>query len=523
MIRPPLRLVLYLGYLCAITIAGGYVFVQARSFEGLIVVEKNRSEHWAVQPAEKGGLFVLARPGMAAELIPFDNPRAAVKALAGSGTWNGFALPFSLHLKNVEVLDAPPKKDMLEVVCRSQHLFPEVAAGTEVEVPEGKIVIGPVEPWAGLIRDGRGVPMASIALRTGEDPTWQPPVFVRTDEDLHPLPGVLVGLRCFPDEAAAKTAASAEKAVEMTTRWGIREQGRIHWFEGLVPGTGVTTADGTEYTLTGTVVSGTGEATHITVEKRLGPGTSEEKVPANRLAKDDVILFERHDNKVVILLHTWRDGAALAVPWILGERQAERLLNENDTITLEQPGGTKFTLRLDQLMLKAIPVPEVQDGVKALVLDTPVGVMRLREGMSRSLKETRVIYRRQLQTPHVRYQFEADSGRESPGNDFVLDPGRTVRIGAWRFTHDQENIGAATVAVLRVNRIPFSAWEIIGMFCFFFGAAGLLVMRFGVRRPGPGAPPDVADWQQVKAEPWGEDELNPAEAPGTEETPGEIR
>lgn len=523
MIRPPLRLVLYLCYLSAITFAGGYVLFQARSFEGVIVVEKNRSEHWAVQPSKKGGLFALARPGMAPELIPFDNPRAAVKALAGGGTLNGFALPFSLHLKNVEVLDAPPRKDVLEVVYRGQHLFPEVAEGTVVEAPEGRIVIGPVEPWAGLVRDGRGVPMASVALRTGESATWRPPVFVRTDEDLHPLPDVLVGLRCFPDEATAKAAVTAEKALDVTVRWGVHEQGRIHWFEGLVPGTGVTTADGTEYTLTGTVVSGTGEVTHITVENKLGPGTTEEKVPANRHVKDDVILFERHDNKVVILLHAWRDGAALAVPWISGERHAERLLKENDTIDLEQPDGTRLVLRLDQLMLKAIPVPEVQDGVKALVLDTPAGVVRLREGMSRSLKETRVIYRRQMQPPHVRYHFEAVSGKESPGKDFVLNPGKTARIGCWRFTHDQENIGAASVAVLRVNRIPFTAWEIMGMLCFFFGAAGLLVMRFGIRRPLPKFPLDEANWQQVGTAPAEEDVFRLPEESKTEDNTSEIR
>ena len=498
MIRPPLRLVLYLCYLSAITFAGAYVFFQARSFEGIIVVEKNRSEHWAVQPSAKGSLFAFARPGLVPELIPFDNPRAAVKGLGNAGTFTGFPLPFSLHLKDVEVLDAPPKKDVLEVLFQGRHHFTDVTAGATVEVPEGKIVIGPVEPWAGLIRDGRGGPMASIALRTHQDPTWRPPVFLRTDEDLHPLPGVLVRLRCFPDEAAAKAAVPGEQAVAVTTRWGVREQGRIHWFEGLAPGTGVTTGDGTEYTLMGVVGADPGAATHIVVEKKLGQAVSEEQVEANRSRDESVILFERHDNSVVILLYAWRDGAALAAPWIDGRRQTERILKEDETLDLVDPAGARLSLRLDQLMMKAIPVPEVQDGVKALVLDTPSGVVRLREGMSRSLKETRVIYRRQAQPPLVRYTFEAVSGKTSAAETFILEPGRAARIAGWRFTHDQENIAAASAAVLRVNRVPFTAWEIMGLLCFFFGAAGLLIVRFGVRRPMPQLPADTTGWHQVE-------------------------
>lgn len=512
MIRPPLRLALYLLYLTLVVAIGGALLYRLRSFEGLIVIERGKSEHWVVRPAEEGGIFSFAQRSLPAELIQFDNPRAAVRMLGDSESFNALPLPFSLHLNKAEVLESPPKKDVLEVLHSGEHQFLDVHPGLTVDVPEGRVTVNSVEPWAGLVRDGRGTPMAAVALRSNDDP-WPPPVFVRTDTNTHPRPGVMIQLRVHPNEAAAREAATAQEAPVRELRWGVREAGRIHWFDGLAPGTGVTTADGTEYTLVESAASESGGPAQIRVEKKTADGAALIDVTANQNSPDDDILFERHDNKIVFLLHAWRDGAVLAVPWVDGKRQPERPLNEGETLEVKQADDSALGLRLDQAAMKAIPVPDMPDGVKALVLNVPDGVMRLREGMSRALKETRFIYRRQQQPPAVRYTITGDFGKDTPGDEFILKPGDRKRVDGWHFFHDQDNVGAATVAVLRVRRVPATPGEVVAVLLFIAGAAGLLIVRFGIIRPLPPVPTEPEDmrtWTPV-------DETPPSDGPKEED------
>ena len=108
--------------------------------------------------------------------------------------------------------------------------------------------------------------------------------------------------------------------------------------------------------------------------------------------------------------------------------------------------------------------------------------MQLREGMSEQISETRMRYRRLPQPPRVAYTLRALSGGEEAPRQFILAPGESRRLGLWRFSHDQEHLGAASVAVLRAKRAPGTLIQYLGLLCFMLGLGGLCILRLGRRR-----------------------------------------
>lgn len=463
-------------YIVVIVAIAGFLMYRTGSFEGVIILERGQSEHWVARPHEKKGIFALAYRDLPAALIGFDNPDAAITILGDQGTYDVEALPFTLHLKKVEIVEKPARKDILEVTCPEQRFRLDVAIGLAVDVPEGRLTVRALEPWAGLVRNARGSPMASVAFQENGQ-QWHAPVFAEEGHPLHPLPGTMVLLRFYPGEAAARDAFPEKSEYVREFRWGVREEGRIHWFDSLTPGTGVTTADATEYTLIDAVLPPESETAHITVKRKKDAETVLKKVDANNISGGDEILFEFYENALIFLIHSWCDGKALVTPYISGIRGEESTMREGDSLTVSLAGGETRCLRMDQVIMNAVPVPNFDKGVKALVLDTPGGVLRLREGMSRQIDETRVAYRRLFQAPAVRYLLKAVWGSQEPPREFTLDPKEHIRIDNWQFCHDVDNLEAASIAVLRARRIP----PVRGLYgaLLFLGvaAAGLLLIR----------------------------------------------
>lgn len=479
--RVPFRLILSLLYLGAVLFVTGAIIYRLRAFEGVLVVEQDRAERWVVRPSETGSLFSLVQRGMPAELISFDNPRAALRILDEQELYDAVMLPFRLQVKGAEILEQLPDKDVLEVVHSGERTLVDAEAGVEISIPEGRITVQGVQPWQGLIHNAMGKPMAMVTIRQNDD-DWPPPLFLSADEGLRiPQAGLLL-LQVFPDESAAR-AASLDAAVEShSARWGVRDEGRINWFHSLIPGTGATTSGGVEYTLMDVRKSSAGDMTHIRVQIEDTTGVTVRQVGANQVSEDDPLLFEFHRNELVVWLRAWRDGAVLVSVFLRNEPLGEEFLEEGGSLTAALPGGASLQLRLEQYLMNALAVYGDSDAVNALALDTPDGVLRIREGMSTQIRETRLRYRRMPSSPRVRYQVRAVFGREKPALELTLDPGDNCRVEDWRFYHDQENIGAASVAVLRAKRSPGTGTQYLGAFLFVVCAVGLTVVRFNGRK-----------------------------------------
>lgn len=465
-------------YLGGLLFAGGYVLQWAQSFEGIVVVGKGRTEQWATRPAEGGGTFSTAHRNMPAEVIGFDNPRAAIRVLGTKDSYDAASLPFRLKLTDAVVLERRPEQQTLEVILPGKTTSAKVKSGQKLELAEGTVVMGNVEPWRGLFRDGRGEPLAAISLKSGDD-LWSPVVFVDAKSVLRPNPDVAVSLHWFPDETQARAPLPDNMPTTIQTRWGVNDAGRTHWFEALTPGTGVTASDGTEYTLLDVVAGDDEDAppvSAIVVGKKTKDKKETLRVEANNASPDSEIVLNSWRDSTVVRFHAWRDGAAIAMIYNQGKHQETTLLNEGDELKVESDTQS-LHLRLDQIMSAAIPI--IGENSFALTLKTPDGELRLREGQSVQLKESRLRFRRMPQPPLMQYTFQTlATEKDKEVQEFSLSPGDSHRIGQWRFTNDIEHPDNETIAVLHAKRLPGTPTQYLGALLFLIGALGLTVFRF---------------------------------------------
>lgn len=466
---------LYLGVLL---FGGGYVLQWAQSFEGLLVVEKERTEQWAVHPSDEGGSLFSAHRNMPLDVIGFDNKQAARRVLNSKQQYDAAMLPFRLKLEDIKVLKQQPDKETLEVIRAGKTTSAKVKPGQSLTLPEGQVTIIGIEPWRGLIRDGSGAPMATVCLKSGKD-KWSPTVFVDAASVARPVPGLAVSLHWFPEENAARAPVAANELQTTSTRWGIHDTGRTHWFNALTPGTGTTTSDGTQYVLS--EVNTSKDASQppvaaIVLDKTSNGKTSQLRITANTNKPDDEAVLESFNDTVILRLHAWRDGSVVPHLFIHGRQQETELLNEGDVLKIR--GTDKpLQLRLEQVIHHALPV--MNEDVRMLVVQTPVGELHIREGQTAHLKESHLRFRRLPQPPTVQYTLKTiPPEKEKEGQEFVLAPGASKRIGQWRFTNNVEHPDNETIAVLHVKRLPGTPTQYFGLTLFLIGALGLTVFRF---------------------------------------------
>ena len=463
-------------YLGVIFLVVGVLFVRFQAFEGVVVVEHGRTERWAVQPAASGRFSFTAHRNMPVEVIGFDNARAVMRVLGATEPFDAAPLPYRLHLTDVDVLERPPDGHMLEIHAPDQMRAVEAIPGTVVEIPEGQLKVGARQRWTGLLRDGRGTPMAAITAQVGEE-QWTPAIFVSTEAVMRPWRGLAIALHFFDAEAAARAAFPEHMPELPVARWGVVEEERVHWFDGLVPGTGVTTTDGTEYMLL-ELDEGEGSET-ITVGRRDASGARRIMVKANSASDDGDVRFELWRDDVIVLLHAWRDGAALGRSYTPEEGAVGEvvLLAEGDVLDISDTLAP-VRIRLEQLMRGAIAVTGEESGIMALTVETPNGMRRLREGESVQIEETRIRYRRKPQPPIVRYHLRALYEKDGEVVAFALEPGACRRVGLWRFCNDQPHAAGDAIALLTARRVAGTPSRLIGALLFVLGALGVCVLRF---------------------------------------------
>jgi len=466
---------LYLGVLL---FGGGYVLQWAQSFEGIIIVEKGRTEQWAVRTSDEDGGLFSAHRNMPLDVIGFDNKQAAARILNPKEQYDAALLPFRLKLDDVKVLEQHPDKETLEIIRAGKTTSAKVKPGHSLSLPEGQITLVGIEPWRGLVRDGSGTHMATISLKSGQA-KWSPAVFVDTESVARPVPGLAVSLHWFPEEDAARAPIPVNELQTQSTRWGVHDAGRTHWFNALTPGTGVTTSDGAKYVLTD-IISGKNASqppvVAIVLDKTVNGKTSQLRITANANTPDSEAVLESFNDTVVLRLHAWRDGSVVPHLFVQGKQQKTELLNEGDV--LEIKGADKpLQLRLEQVMHHALPI--MNEDVRMLVVQTPRGEMHIREGQTARLKESHLRFRSLPQPPTVQYTLKTiPQEKEKEGQEFVLAPGASKRIGQWRFTNDVEHPDNATIAVLDVKRLPGTPAQYFGLALFLIGALGLTMFRF---------------------------------------------
>ncbi|MCK5863382.1 MAG: hypothetical protein KAH38_12910 [Candidatus Hydrogenedentes bacterium] len=472
------RLLLAVLYLGVLLYGGGYLLQWVQSFSGVIIVEKGRTEQWVTRPAEGGGSFSTPHRNMPAEVISFNNRRAAVHILGTNDQFDAASLPFQLKLTGIEILEQCPDEESLEVIFPGEKFTVKVKQDKKITIPEGTIVIRGMKPWRGLFRDGRGEAMATVSLKS-DNGSWSPAVFIDTKTTVRPRPHLAISLRWFPDEKQAEVPLPADAILASQTRWGIKDTKCIHWFNSLMPGTGITTSNNTKYILLDVVSGNTKDSppiTAIVVGQTAGNKKNTLRINANQSEEEDIVLLESHYDSNAVRLHGWHDGSVMALVYHQGIHQKSTVLKERDTLKIKM-GEELLLLRLDQVMHTAIPI--FGENSVALVLETPSGEIQLREGQGIQLKESHLRFRRLPHPSLIRYTFQTiETSPNKKTHSFSLSPGESRHIGKWYFTNDIEHLENETIAVLHAQRVPGTPSQYLGGLLFLVGAIGLLIFRF---------------------------------------------
>ena len=235
---------IYLGLIFA---GAGYIYQRIQRFEGILIVNRGKAESIVVRPSEGGFSFTPMQRKLPPDVIPFDQPQTA-RSLDAREHFDIAKLPFRIRLDDVETLDNPPPKNILEITEGGTKHTHELTPGMTLELTGQSVALREISPWAGLIRNPSGRPMAAISMRREETP-WTEAIFLESGAWRHIEPDIALRLRWFHKETDARQALSDTPPGIDEAQWGISGDGRMHWFRSFAPGTGLTLDDGTEFTL----------------------------------------------------------------------------------------------------------------------------------------------------------------------------------------------------------------------------------------------------------------------------------
>ncbi|MFA7692415.1 MAG: hypothetical protein GX117_08645 [Candidatus Hydrogenedentes bacterium] len=485
--RLPLKLVVYLCYQTAVLAVFAFVLYQLRSFDGVIVVEKGRGERRAVQPVQnENSSFAFLNKALPAELLHFDNPKAVFTVLDRQKAYQTTELPFILSLKESRILEEGSFKNELTVEASNERSTYRVEAGDTLNTPEGMLSVGGIEPWSGLVKTAHGTPMAVLTLNDSDAASYAP-LFLSPETDLRPEPGLLLRLYLVSNEAEARAAVPKEPPPAPHFRWAVHEDTRSHWFDTVTPGTGLTTGNGTEYTLLAAEDTEEGREPRIHIEKRSGDRRDLIVVDANSFSPDGDLEFQYFNDTSLVLLYAWHDGAVWAATWVNGEKLGEAQVFEGGTIALAPGDSPPRFLKLEQMLLTALPLQASPQGPQALVLNTSSGTVRLRQGSNTTLGTTRFFFHRIEEAPKLQYTLRASFGKRREAQEFSVEPGSHARVDSWLIIHDQPKSGGAAIAALGVRRIVFSLRDYLTAFILYVAMTVILILRFGVLRKKPPA------------------------------------
>ncbi len=460
------RLLLSSLYLGALFMVAGWAFHYLQYFSGSVFLLPGASESLAFSPAGKAFRPGAAQRSVAPDLLLFDNPRS-VQALRSDQLYDGLILPFALRLEKVEIVREYPPWDVLRIEEPRKTSRQSIKVGEQIDLGGESLEILEVGPWAGLVRDPRGAPMAAIEL-PGDSPSEPRVVFLESSATTIVRPDLALCFQWHGSEAEARQAFVASLDAIPGARWGVREDNAIQWFENLVPGSGMVLRDGTQISI-GRVERSEGR---ITLEIQRSVGRELMTVRANAAGAEDKYIYEDPAATGRILyLHAWRENRAVG-----------RLLQRGAPVqefemTADTSSGAPVTLK--QVMAQALAVPG--DTVRAARVRLGEETVVLREGSSETLGDFRMLYQIEAVPPDARYRISALDPQGAVQQEISLEGDEAVRIGAWVLSLSRENPFAPHGVALTAERRPGGWGQTIGLSLFVLGSFGLVIARFAPR------------------------------------------
>jgi len=463
-----------LFYLGALFSGAAWLANRHLAFDGLVAVAVGGRESLAVRPAGEGAGFTPSpHRGLSPDLLPFDNPAAARRLFPSSGRFDAEGLGFALELRRAEVMERLPDLEVIEArAAGTEPVEVPAKSGQSVPVPGGECTVVEVGPWAGIIPEPGGRPLAALSWRPAPDAPWTQGVFLEEGRWTFLTPEAAFHLQWARDEAAAEAVLPEAPPGLDAARWGVRDVRRVHWFQSFEPGTACTVSDGAEYVLLQRPEDGA-QTSVLRVGVRKGEEKRVLEIPANTAGADDPVLFEYPGALPVrVLVRPWREGAARVAAWRGADRLPSARMKEGDVLDL----GGGAALRLDGAAPAAVPVGTSGSPVQAALVRTHTGaLLRLREGLLLRDEGVSWRYRRLPQPPRMRYTLARG------GTEHVLEPGGTVTLGPWTFAQTEDNLAAEKTALLRARRSWGGPLGQVAVALLVIGALGWAVLS--ARRP----------------------------------------
>jgi len=502
------RLFLALAGAGAALAAGTLIYHPLARFEGEIFAATEIPEDLAVRPTAPRA-WSTHRAQAPGEL-PFSNP-AAASFLDAEIRYDAAELPFSLVLTGVRVLEEGAARDVLEV--EDQERVQTHPAVENAVMGDTSLRVAELRPWSGLLRTPQGRPMSAVALTRAETDT-ETLALLDAGQWLHVPPDLRVHFHWAGSEGEARAQLPPQLPAE-GARWGVAEGRRMHWIQGLTPGSGLFLEDGTEFTLLHVEPGGGNagergdapapEAAHdagdavpaILVEVRQQDSATRHWLRPDATDAPHGLRFEYPGaSPHVLLLRAWREAGLLAGAYQGGSLLGIAMLDEGDVWTPD--ADFPHTLRVRQVMAGALPVADTGADVRELILESPEERLELREGVLVRHADLRLRYRRLPEPPVVAYQVQvapkppANGGQPyldtmrgrwerapaehhrsgDPPGAFVIAPGETVRVGQWRLRQATAAGAPAGVAVLHAAYEPGRGGFLLGLVLILAGLSG---------------------------------------------------
>lgn len=365
-----------------------------------------------------------------------------------------------------------PFVDTLKISQYGEDEYLRLSVGAEVQVNDSVATVVALRPFVGLWPDAQGVPMASVSVRHRD--SWTDDILLRSDQWLLVEGGIAIRfLWCKTEEEARRLAEGGRPGIE-TARWGVRDEGRTHWFHSFIPGAGVELADGRVVTLRG--LDSAEAAIEVGIFDR--NEVSSRRIQAN--ADDPLIVFEHPSSmRDMLLLYAWDDAEVLATYFPqAGDSSREAIANGREW----KPGVGDFAIRLEQVSRAAVAVEAGQDTIFEAVLDFYSSRVRVRQGEAVRMGDALLRYTRvpKEKTGSYHMTLVDARGRES---QFALELGKpyTFSTAFGTFSLQHEDLDLDTGVTLRPKGYMIPLRLEIGIAFVALALAGLVFMRRAAR------------------------------------------
>ncbi|MCH8204847.1 MAG: hypothetical protein IID09_06755 [Candidatus Hydrogenedentes bacterium] len=350
----------------------------------------------------------------------------------------------------------------------SIRLFP----GAEILLNDSIAIVSALRPFVGLWPDPRGIPMASVSIRLRD--SWAEDVMLRSDRWLNLEGGLTMRfLWCENEEEARRLVETGRPGIE-TARWGVHDEGRTHWFNSFIPGTGVQLADGRVVTLRG--LDGVEAAIEVDVLDH--DDATSRRIQAN--TEDLLIVFEYPSLEAdLLLLYAWSDTEVLAAYLSRAGDSSHEMISIG---RVWKPGVGEFAIRLERVSRAAVPVEAGQESIFEAVLELASSRVRVRQGEAVRLGDALLRYSRVPKESAAVYRVRlVGAAGEEPY--FLLEPDRpyTFSTAYGTFTLRHEDLHFDAGLTLRPVGIIVPLRLELGIACMVLAMAGLALIRRAAR------------------------------------------